>query len=155
MRRVERALLLQIIDSAWKDHLLVMDRLRSSVGLAGYAQLDPKVEYKREGMRLFDDMWTAVNERVTDLIFRMEALDDDFISSTFVETEARHDQAGSTSDMLRKQDQDEDGTDNQGSEQRRIEPIRNRGETRVGRNDPCPCKSGKKYKNCCMRRAAG
>lgn len=149
MRRVERALLLQIIDTAWKDHLLVMDRLRSSVGLSGYAQLDPKVEYKREGMRLFDSMWESVNEQVTELIFRMEALDDDFISSTWVETEARHDQAGSTGDMLREQEM----IDGQGGEQTRITPIRNRGETRVGRNDPCPCNSGKKFKNCCMRRA--
>jgi preprotein translocase subunit SecA len=92
-----------------------------------------------------------VNERVTDLIFRMEALDEDFISSTWVETEARHDQASSSSDLIRQQE----SIDNQGSEKRRIEPIRNRGEVRVGRNAPCPCQSGKKYKNCCMRRAAG
>ena len=54
MRRMERALLLQILDTAWKEHLLAMDHLRSSVGLRGYAQVDPKVEYKREGMRLFE-----------------------------------------------------------------------------------------------------
>ena len=54
MRRMERALLLQILDTAWKEHLLAMDHLRSSVGLRGYAQVDPKVEYKREGMKLFD-----------------------------------------------------------------------------------------------------
>ena len=65
MRRMERMLLLQIVDTAWKDHLLVMDRLRSSVGLVGYAQVDPKVEYKREGMKLFEQMWTrsATNRR--------------------------------------------------------------------------------------------
>jgi preprotein translocase subunit SecA len=151
MRRVERALLLQIIDGAWKDHLLVMDRLRTSVGLAGYAQLDPKVEYKREGMRLFDDMWHSVNERVTDLIFRMEALDEDFIRSTEETMEAHHDDAGSLSGALREQ---QEGNESQGGEPAKMAPIRNQ-IGRVGRNDPCPCESGKKYKNCCMRRAVG
>ena len=60
MRRMERMLLLEIVDTSWKDHLLVMDRLRSSVGLVGYAQVDPKVEYKREGMKLFYQMWNRV-----------------------------------------------------------------------------------------------
>ena len=72
IRRMERSLTLQILDAAWKDHLLAMDHLRSSVGLRGYAQVDPKVEYKREGMRTFDAMWEAIQERVTDLIFRMD-----------------------------------------------------------------------------------
>ncbi|HEY2893501.1 MAG TPA: preprotein translocase subunit SecA, partial [Pirellulales bacterium] len=70
MRRMERSLLLQILDAAWKDHLLAMDHLRHSVGLRGYAQVDPKVEYKREGMRIFAEMWAASADRVTDLIYR-------------------------------------------------------------------------------------
>ena len=68
-------MVLQILDTAWKDHLLAMDS-SASVGLRGYAQVDPKVEYKREGMRTFELMWVAVGERVTDLIFRMEQLDE-------------------------------------------------------------------------------
>ncbi len=67
MRKVERSLILGILDSAWKEHLQVMDHLKSSVSFRGYAQVDPKVEYKREGMRIFDAMWDAVFERVTDL----------------------------------------------------------------------------------------
>ena len=63
MRRMERTLLLQILDTAWKDHLLAMDHLRHSVGLRGYAQVDPKVEYKREGMRIYEQMWTASTSR--------------------------------------------------------------------------------------------
>ena len=93
MRRMERSLLLQILDQAWKEHLLTMDHLRSSVGLRGYAQIDPKVEYKREGMRMFDTMWSSVANMVTDLIFKMEQLDEGFVGSTWVETEARHDEA--------------------------------------------------------------
>ncbi len=146
MRRMERSLLLQILDQAWKEHLLTMDHLRSSVGLRGYAQIDPKVEYKREGMRMFDTMWSSVANMVTDLIFKMEQLDEGFVGSTWVETEARHDEAPAASDIAQQQQEAIDGSQTQ----TKIEPIRNRGE-KVGRNQPCTCGSGKKYKNCCGR----
>ncbi len=144
MRKMERALVLQLLDTAWKDHLLVMDHLRSSVGLRGYAQVDPKVEYKREGMRMFESMWTSVGERVTDLIFRMEQLDEGFIGSTWTEAEAIHQDA---SEIAQQQQAAIDASE---ADQKR-EPIRNRA-ARVGRNDPCPCGSGKKFKSCCMRK---
>lgn len=148
MRRMEREVLLEIVDSAWKEHLLVMDRLRSSIGLMGYAQVDPKVEYKREGMKLFDQMWKAIGERVTDLVYRMENLNEDFVSHTWRETTARKDDASTVSDMAREQQQAIDAS--QTPADGKIDPIRNRGQ-KVGRNDPCPCGSGKKYKNCHMR----
>jgi preprotein translocase subunit SecA len=151
MRRMERMLLLQIVDTAWKDHLLVMDRLRSSVGLVGYAQVDPKVEYKREGMKLFEQMWSSIGDQSTSLIFKMEQLNEDFVSSTWVETSATHAEApGATEEFQRSQQQTNIASDADA----RPEPIRNRG-TRVGRNDPCPCGSGKKYKNCCLRKGGG
>ena len=146
MRRLERTLLLEILDAAWKDHLLVMDHLRSSVGLRGYAQVDPKVEYKREGMRTFETMWDTVGQRVTDLIYRVEQLNESFIGSTWKETEAKHDAAPSTSEIAQQQQAAIDGT----QVDHKPEPIRNRAQ-RVGRNDPCPCGSGKKYKQCCGR----
>ena len=150
MRKMERSLVLQLLDSGWKEHLLVMDHLRSSVGLRGYAQVDPKVEYKREGMRLFENMWRAVGERVTDLIFRMEQLDESFVGSTWTETAAIHEEATGAADEIAQQQQAAiDGTQ---VDQKR-EPIRNR-DPRVGRNDPCPCGSGKKYKSCCMKKRA-
>ena len=150
MRKMERSLVLQLLDSGWKEHLLVMDHLRSSVGLRGYAQVDPKVEYKREGMRLFENMWQAVGERVTDLIFRMEQLDEGFVGSTWTETAAIHEEAAGAADEIAQQQQAAiDGTQ---VDQKR-EPIRNR-EVRVGRNDPCPCGSGRKYKSCCMKKRA-
>jgi preprotein translocase subunit SecA len=148
MRRMERGVLLQIADAAWKDHLLVMDRLRSSVGLVGYAQVDPKVEYKREGMKLFELMWNAIDERSTELVFRIENLDEEFVSSTWVETSARHASPPPATAMAEQQSQ---AIDNSQRGDVKVEPIRNRSE-RVGRNDPCPCGSGKKYKNCCLRR---
>ncbi|MCA9266191.1 MAG: SEC-C domain-containing protein, partial [Planctomycetales bacterium] len=147
IRRMERSLVLQLVDTAWKDHLLSMDHLRSAVSLVGYAQVDPKVEYKREGKRLFDEMWNSLGQRVTDLVFRMEQLDERFVGSTWVESKAVHEQAPSTSEIAQQQEaaiQSSQGGDT------KTEPIRNR-EVRVGRNEPCPCGSGKKYKNCCMR----
>jgi preprotein translocase subunit SecA len=151
MRRMERGLVLQILDAAWKDHLLAMDHLRSSVQFRGYAQVDPKVEFKREGMRTFEIMWASIGDRVTDLIFRMEQLDENFIGSTWKETAAVHESAPSPTDISQQQQAAIEGSQGQAQ---KMEPIRNKGE-RVGRNEPCPCGSGKKYKNCCMRKSGG
>ncbi len=150
-RRMERMVLLEIVDSAWKDHLLAMDYLRSAVGQRGMAQLDPKVEYKREGMRMFDGLWVSIGERVTDLVFRMEQMNEDFVSNTLVETSARHDEVPEQqmlpdSDIGREQS---DAIDRSG-QAAKVETIRNR-DVKVGRNEPCPCGSGKKYKACCLR----
>ena len=156
MRRMERQVLLNIVDDAWKNHLLTMDHLRSSVGLKGYAQMDPKVEYKREGMKLFDSMWEAIGERVTDLIFRMETLNQEFIRSTYVEGEEQHEEVESAMSREAAQSpaqQAASGSAKRDSddEESRPDPIRNAG-PRVGRNDPCPCGSGKKFKQCHMRK---
>src|SRR5690606_32776850 len=97
MRRMERQVLLTIVDESWKNHLLAMDHLRSSVQLKGYAQLDPKVEYKREGMRLFESMWESIGERATDLIFRMESFNEDFVRSTWVDARADKTEIASSS----------------------------------------------------------
>lgn len=146
IRRMERQVLLNIVDSAWKDHLLAMDHLRSAISLKSYAQMDPKVEYKREGMRMYGQMWFAIGERMTDLIFRMEHLDDEFVNSTWVETTARHDAAPSP--IMQQQLEDLAAADQAGkTEPQRVEPIRN-DHPKVGRNEPCPCGSGKKYKAC-------
>ncbi|MCE5266791.1 MAG: SEC-C domain-containing protein [Planctomycetaceae bacterium] len=147
MRRMERALVLELLDTAWKDHLLAMDHLRSSVGLRGYAQVDPKVEYKREGMRIFEEMWTSVDERVTDLVFRMEQLDEGFVGSTWTVTETVHQDAQSASEIVSQQQAAIEGSE----VDHKPQPIRNR-QQHVGRNDPCPCGSNKKFKNCCMKK---
>ena len=152
-RRMERMVLLEIVDSAWKDHLLAMDYLRSAVSQRGIAQLDPKVEYKREGMRMFEGLWGSIGERVTDLVFRMEQMNEAFVSNTLVETSARKDdapqqQAPQQSDMGRDQSE---AIDRSGGGKNAPEPIRNKG-VKVGRNDPCPCGSGKKHKACCLRK---
>lgn len=147
MRRMERSLVLQLLDTAWKDHLLAMDHLKSSVGLRGYAQVDPKVEYKREGMKIYEQMWTSVGERVTDLVFKIEQLDERFVGSTWTESEAIHEEAASAGEITEQQQAAIEGTETDHKPQ----PIRHRG-PRVGPNDPCPCGSGKKFKKCCMRK---
>jgi preprotein translocase subunit SecA len=146
IRRMERQVLLNIVDGSWKDHLLAMDHLRSAISLKGYAQMDPKVEYKREGMRMYGDMWFSIGEKMTDLIFRMEALDEGFVASTWVETNAEHEKLPPSA-MQAEQEENLRAADQAGAPEAKPEPIRNR-EAKVGRNDPCPCGSGKKYKAC-------
>jgi preprotein translocase subunit SecA len=144
MRAVERSLLLNFLDSAWKNHLYTMDHLRQGIGLYGYAQEDPKTKYKQEGMKEFKAMWEAIEDKVTETIFRIEENTEAFQESLWAITSTRHDAAPRA--IQAAQDQ----TTNAGGEGKKPEPIRNRGE-KVGRNDPCPCGSGKKYKNCHMR----
>jgi preprotein translocase subunit SecA len=148
MKRMERAVVLQILDNAWKDHLLAMDHLRASVGLRGYAQVDPKVEYKREGMRTFDLMWKGIDERVTDIVYRIEQVEDEAVKSTFRETAAIHAEAPSAAEMAAQSQSPSPAAPPSQAADVNVEPIRNLG-TKVGRNDPCPCGSGKKFKNCC------
>ena len=154
MRRMERAVLLQILDNAWKDHLLAMDHLRSSVGLRGYAQVDPKVEYKREGMRTFDLMWKGIDDRVTDIVYRIEQVEDDALKSTWHETAAVHADASSAAMSQPASASADPSQPGDTSGDSKAEPIRNMGQ-KVGRNDPCPCGSGKKFKNCCARSGGG
>ena len=148
MKRMERAVLLQILDNSWKDHLLAMDHLRSSVGLRGYAQVDPKVEYKREGMRTFDLMWKGIDERVVDIVYRIEEVEEDALRSTWRETAAIHAEAASATLAPSAETLSSTAAAGQRGETGPVEPIRNLGQ-KVGRNDPCPCGSGRKFKNCC------
>jgi preprotein translocase subunit SecA len=154
MRRMERALLLRILDQAWKDHLLVMDHLRASVGLRGYAQVDPKVEYKREGMKAFEAMWESVESKVSELIFRVEYYPDTFTSRIWAKQQAlRPDTyvpAPTSSRPVAQAAAAATQVATQASTSTILEPYRAK-EKRVGRNDPCPCGSGKKYKRCCGR----
>jgi preprotein translocase subunit SecA len=145
MRQMERGLLLNQLDVSWKNHLYTMDHLRDTIGLRGYAQEDPKTEYKQEGMKEFRLMWEGVEDKVTEMVFRMEETEA-FQETLWAIGAATHAQA-----PRGLPPEGDDYMVNGGGEKKQ-EPIRNRG-TRVGRNDPCPCGSGKKYKNCHMRQA--
>jgi preprotein translocase subunit SecA len=94
LTQLERFVLLQILDQAWKDHLYGMDQLKDSVGLRGYAEKDPRIEYKREGANHFREMQRIVRDRVTDLIFRAKLTPNVQLRSVYAKQEARHDQAG-------------------------------------------------------------
>lgn len=148
MHGMERSLLLGRLDTAWKNHLYTMDHLRSGIGLVGYAQIDPKTEYKRQGMKEFEAMWDGLQDKVTDTIFRMED-EEAFQESVWSIGAMVHEAAPRPT---APQNGQADGQTNQAGE-KKIEPIRNR-TAKVGRNDPCTCGSGKKYKNCCMRLTA-
>ena len=147
MRQMERSLLLNQLDSAWKNHLYTMDYLRSGIGLRGWGQEDPKTVYKQEGMKEFKTMWEGIEDKVTDTVFRMEETEA-FQESLW--TIGAHDPR--IGPARRCQALRTAMSTNASSEVKEVEPIRNRGE-KVGRNDPCPCGSGKKYKNCHMRQA--
>ena len=149
--QTERSLILDVLDTEWKDHLYLMDHLKQGIGLAGYAGKDPKVEYKREGMKAFDTMWKHIADQVTSSIFRVEEFNTDFVSDLWRITAVTHDSAQSVFEAAEVEMEAEGGMpeQNSGGEETSIEPIRNFG-PRVGRNDPCPCGSGKKFKNCHM-----
>ena len=140
MRDLERFVCLTIIDRLWKEHLYNMDDLRSSIGLRSYGQKDPLVEYKAEGFYMFKNMIESVNEDIATAIFRFTSIHNeseltfDPSSQNFIHNDISH------------LNQEAERQLPQSSQIKRA-PIKK--DIRVGRNDPCPCGSGKKYKKCC------
>jgi len=145
MTELERFVLLQIYDSSWKDHLLAMDHLKSGIGLRGFAEQDPRVAYKREGASLFQEMLTGVQEKVSDMVFKVRLTADAEIASVYQVSSAVHEQLQGYDHLAR------DMADQAAAAApQKVQTIR-RDVPKVGRNDPCPCGSGKKYKKCCGR----
>ncbi len=140
---IARVLILQAIDSRWKDHLAVMDSLKGGIGLRGYAQVDPKIAYKKEGYEAFEAMIAAVQEEVSDMLLKVEIDLGTEVQEEQGEMSLVH---GSVSAF--QQAQQEAAGSLQG--QRAEGPTPVRAEKQPRRNAPCPCGSGKKYKNCCM-----
>ncbi len=132
IRHVERYIMLQTLDYLWKDHLLNMDHLREGVGLRGYAQKDPLYEYKKDGFDMFSSIVTRFNEEVCEKLFKVQPVSD--VDMKRME-EKREKEEGK---MVLGRGED------QGDEVK--QPVR-RGK-KIGRNEPCPCGSGKKYKKC-------
>ena len=135
MRFLEKTFMLQVIDHHWKDHLLGMDHLRDGIGLRGYGQKDPLVEYKREGFDLFAGMMDRVKSDTLDRLFHVQAV--------------RHEgeQPAPPPQQIISQPPPK-LTLNRGDEPITAQAPAQRTENKVGRNDPCPCGSGKKYKKC-------
>ena len=131
MRHQEKIIMLQVLDTLWKDHLLGMDHLKEGIGLRGYAQKNPLTEYKKEGFALFSNLMAKIKEETTEYLFKVQVRresefdDEDIIAQPKQMVEHRGD----------VEDSDKPVT------VRRVDE-------KVGRNDPCPCGSGKKYKKC-------
>ncbi len=143
LTQLERYVLLQIYDSSWKDHLYAMDQLKGSVGLRGFAEKDPKLEYKREGYRMFQEMLSGIREKVTDMIFKARLEAGQEMRSVWNISNTMH------ADYERFQAQQQAAQQPQGEAQ--VTKTIKLEKPKVGRNDPCPCGSGKKYKKCCGR----
>lgn len=143
--QAERSVILDMLDTSWKDHLYFMDHLRSGIGLVGYAQKDPKTEYRREGMAAFERMWDRIAAQVTGTVFRIEVEIPQSSESVWQITSTDH--ASPVEDIPDDHPALAGSGMQPGQDAQPIDPIRNFGD-RVGRNDPCPCGSGKKYKKC-------
>ncbi len=160
MRQLERFVLLQTIDSKWKEHLRNMDDLREGIGLRAYGQRDPLVEYKKEGYEMFAAMTGSIKDESVEFIFKLEPITRG-ITSVFAQTpqEALHPEAETMHGMrISKERMPSKKFSSQGTgplpppQEGPQQPYR-RKTPKVGRNDPCPCGSGKKHKNCCGRYA--
>jgi preprotein translocase subunit SecA len=179
MRYHERMVMLSVIDGLWKDHLLAMDHLKEGIGLRGYAQRDPLVEYKRESYDMFEAMMLKFQEDTVRFLFRMQILGPDgqpvdaaprpsravppappvasgahpvTLDAAPREISIHTRQPSTTIDALekefhRKKQRDLEAASMAGGGDG-SQPTQRRTGEKVGRNDPCPCGSGKKYKKC-------
>ncbi|MFH1984167.1 MAG: preprotein translocase subunit SecA [Pseudomonadota bacterium] len=128
-RQMERYVMLQTVDNLWKDHLLSMDHLKEGIGLRGYGQQNPLLVYKKEGFELFNDMIERVKEETVGILFRIQIDAPQQVAEIKMEKQQElHYSSGGEAPPTRK-------------------PVR-RVKDKVGRNDPCPCGSGKKFKKC-------
>jgi len=132
LRWLERHILLDIVDAQWKDHLLTLDHLKEGIGLRGYAQKDPLVEFKKEAFTLFEDMMDRIDTEAVRFLFLMQP--------------ARPEEQAKQ--IERRQQQQQKDLQFQAGPAQAEAPKPVRAATKVGRNDPCPCGSGKKYKKC-------
>ena len=158
MREVERMVLLRVVDNRWMDHIDAMDQLKDGIGLRGYGQQDPAVAYAQEGFSMFEELIADIREETVKFCYNV---------TVTTRTERRNVVSGKTS--AAKEEYKDDEAARQAAQQRaqggampaaapkaektgKQETIR-REMPKVGRNDPCPCGSGKKYKNCCGKNA--
>jgi preprotein translocase subunit SecA len=146
MRRFEKDVMLQILDHHWKEHLAAMDYLRQGIGLRGYAQKDPKQEYKREAFQMFQDMLARMEHDVIGVLAKFEVRTEDELAAMEAQTfkpqkmQFKHEEAQSALAP-------EGGGGGPAEAGGKVQPFRRDGR-KIGRNEPCPCGSGKKYKHC-------
>ena len=147
IRIVEKQLLLQILDQRWKEHLAAMDQLRQGIHLRAYAQKQPKQEYKRESFELFQDLLFSIKYDVVKTLQRMVIEDPEKTKAEELERRRKTEQS-----MRYQKSESEASVESQADANVKAAPFV-RAEQKVGRNEPCPCGSGKKYKQCCGKLA--
>src|SRR5205085_9204226 len=142
----------------WKDHLYAMDLLRESIGLRGVAERDPRIEYKKEGSRLFQEFMRGIRDRVTDVIFKVRYERENVMKSVYQNPTESFQRMNSTGvgnspaalevraeQIAAAQEAPPVETEKEEAAATKVKTIVNEA-AKVGRNDPCPCGSGKKYK---------
>ncbi|MBU1090635.1 MAG: preprotein translocase subunit SecA [Candidatus Omnitrophica bacterium] len=152
MRHLERMVFLQVIDSKWKDHLYAMDNLREGIGLRAYGQRDPLVEYKREAFNMFSEMITSIEEEAIEAVFKLRPAKTERVKGVFssISKELSHPEVASF-EKPREQPTIEQPHRFGPPKPVSVPPPVTKSLLKVGRNQPCPCGSGKKYKKCCSK----
>ena len=140
----ERMVLLQTIDSQWREHLSALDYLRQGIHLRGYAQKQPKQEYKREAFVLFGQLLDSVKNDVTRILMNVRVQSAEQIAADAEQIEERGEHMGNVTYTAPNESGDPEST----TEQAVAKAYSDNYVPRVGRNDACPCGSGKKYKHC-------
>ena len=140
LRNFEKSVMLQTLDTLWKEHLAAMDHLRQGIHLRGYAQKNPKQEYKRESFELFEGLLDSLKSDVVTLLSKVRVQQQEEVERMEAQRQAQAEAAAKKAQAQHPSSTDEDPT---GDHQPLV-----REERKVGRNEPCPCGSGKKYKQC-------
>ncbi len=148
LREIERYIVLSVTDAKWREHLYNMDQLREGIGLRAYAQKDPLIEYKKEGFSLFQQMIVSSETEIVTNLFKIKIADPSQLKHRQRTQNIRESRPDFVIPTIK-------GNENQEmyyntSEEVKVETVR-REQPKIGRNDPCPCGSGKKYKKCCGR----
>ena len=142
VRHFEKAVMLQILDSSWKEHLAAMDYLRQGIGLRGYGQKDPKQEYKREAFEMFTSMLERIKHELISIVSRVKVRTESDVEAV---EQQRRSQAPR---QYRHAELNAIGGDQDAEEAGQAQAPYTRDGRKVGRNEPCPCGSGKKFKHC-------
>ena len=150
MREVERQIMLQVLDNLWKDHLANMDQLRQGIGLRAYAQKNPKQEYKRESFEMFEDLLNNIKIETVRFLSHIQVTSEEDMQK--LEEQRRREQEGreyqhAATENLTQEGSAKGANEAAGKPAQPQQPLQRQG-PKVGRNDPCPCGSGKKYKQC-------
>jgi preprotein translocase subunit SecA len=143
LSELERYVLLQIFDSVWKDHLYSMDHMKESIFMRAYAEKDPKIEYKQEGFRMFSEMLDLTEDKVTDTIFKVRLDPGTRARSVWQAEQTKHEEVNQF-EMAERQRAAAQAPQGEAAKVKQIKLE----QPKTGRNDPCPCGSGKKYKKC-------